>query len=117
MTKPKWKLHRNKTTGAIASCRWSVDKNNSEEIEPYKFNDTLTYSHFYNSPSGIIITWKSNYHKGTEVNSSMDLLNDLFSSKISSNIKIKNTTPFKISGKFKFVKRGSEIRIIEIKNE
>ena len=120
MAKPKWKVHINKNTGEIITCNWEIrraDKNDIDELEPYEFNDTLTYNRTYNTPSGILIIWNSEYHKGHELQSLMDLLNKLFSKDQVSALKIKNTKPFKVSGNFKFVKRGTELRIMEVPND
>jgi hypothetical protein len=114
--KPSWKITRQISTGKLLFNYWDkkdIPDSDKEELEPHSFKDDLTYIGYYHAASGGAVRWESKGYKGSHLTSSIDFLNNIFRENIDTKLELINVKPLIIRGDFLFVKRGSEIRIIE----
>ena len=117
-SKHTWKITRQKSTGKLIFSYFegkNINANDLEEIEPFSFSGELVYHSYSWARSGISIGWKSKLFPETTLWSSYEILHNLFSVLKDSSVTVTNVTPLTIDGTFRFVKRGTEIRIIEEK--
>ncbi len=118
MGKPKWKITRQISTGKLLfdwRDRRGVKDEDTELIPPCDFKDILTFVGLYSGASTLNVVWKSQMFNGSRLTMKADNLNKMLSGTYEGNSTIVNVMPFTIQGHFEFVKRGSEIRIIELK--
>lgn len=118
MAKKKWKLSVQKSTGQILDflsywdCK-DIPDDDRIEIDPVPFKDTLEYTTYHLCASGVEVWWKSKQFGA--ISSTMDMLDDVINANNETNFNIIDARPLTIEGEFEFVKRGSSMRIIEIK--
>lgn len=117
MAKKRWKITIQKSTGKLLNAYYSrrgILAADLMEVDPYEFQDVLTYANYYNSPSSVELQFTSKHFKDSTVITSMRFLDRVFQKNMKTNIKIIKISPLTIQGKFTFAKKGSVIHIVEV---